>query len=132
MDDFKAWLISEGVRDPRFHAAMFGKDRWGTIAISGRKVQFVKLHRVGNKLHLPPDYPRSMRWKIKPPSEPEIGTVRIIKKFLWFPMRIGNEWRWMERAKILQRWERDVHFVADCSGAGGYFYPGWANVAFER
>ena len=33
------------------------------------------------------------------------GDERIITKFLWFPVSIGNETRWLERASIKQRLE---------------------------
>jgi len=34
-----------------------------------------------------------MRW-----TEPSLGDKRIRTRFLWFPMRVGGEWRWLERA----------------------------------
>lgn len=40
-----------------------------------------------------------MRWKHQGPSW---GEHRVIKKFLWFPLRISDETRWLERAYILQ------------------------------
>jgi len=32
----------------------------------------------------------------------KLGETRIISKFLWFPVCIGNEWRWLESAIIKQ------------------------------
>ena len=31
------------------------------------------------------------------------GEERIVKKFLLFPKRLRNEWRWLEKTSILQR-----------------------------
>ena len=39
----------------------------------------------------------SMRWKTK--SEPQWHDSRIKEHFLFFPKKIENEWRWLERAK---------------------------------
>jgi len=47
-----------------------------------------------------------MRWKAKPWQNP-----RIIRRFLIFPRCIGAEWRWLEWARIEQRF---VGSVADC------------------
>lgn len=40
-----------------------------------------------------------MRWKHKPFME---GDRRIIKRFLWSHTLLNGEYRWLERAKILQ------------------------------
>lgn len=40
-----------------------------------------------------------MRW-----IKPKIGTIRAITKFLWFPCKIDEETRWLERATIIQRY----------------------------
>lgn len=36
------------------------------------------------------------------PKKYKIGERRTIEKFLFFPTRIGNDLRWLEKAKILQ------------------------------
>lgn len=38
--------------------------------------------------------------------EPETGDTRVISKFLWFPVTIGEETRKWERATILQEYRR--------------------------
>ena len=40
-----------------------------------------------------------MRWKNKNILP---GDKRIIEKFLWFPIEIDGETRWLEKCKILQ------------------------------
>ena len=40
-----------------------------------------------------------MKWTVKYKDD----NVRIIKKFLLIPWRLGNEWRWLETAYI---WEK--------------------------
>lgn len=39
-----------------------------------------------------------MRWKIK--SEPQFLDTRIKEHFLFFPKKIENEWRWLEKLNI--------------------------------
>lgn len=41
-----------------------------------------------------------MRWNIKPKSGPRPYEPYIIEKFALFPIRINNEYRWLERVKI--------------------------------
>jgi hypothetical protein len=43
-----------------------------------------------------------MRYKIK--IKPKDQDYRVITKFLWFPKKIQNEWRWLEHAEIGQRY----------------------------
>lgn len=40
-----------------------------------------------------------MRW-----IKPKIGTTRVITKFLWFPCKIDEETRWLERTTIIQKY----------------------------
>lgn len=42
-----------------------------------------------------------MRWYKK--KEPEAGDYRTIETFLLLPREIGDEGRWLEKAKIVQR-----------------------------
>jgi hypothetical protein len=37
--------------------------------------------------------------------QPKEGDIRIVEKFLLFPRIINKELRWLERAKIKQRYE---------------------------
>lgn len=39
-----------------------------------------------------------MRWKHKP--SPKIGDTKIITKFLWLPLTLDGETRWLERVSI--------------------------------
>lgn len=39
-----------------------------------------------------------MRWR--PKSGPRDGDVRIKRRFLWVPMEMGGEVRWLEFARI--------------------------------
>lgn len=36
-------------------------------------------------------------------DSPKVGDVRIRERFLWFPKRIGNEVRWLEKAKYSEQ-----------------------------
>jgi len=45
-----------------------------------------------------------MKWKSKEYLKDREGEERVVSKFLLFPRRLGGkEWRWMERANILER-----------------------------
>lgn len=52
----------------------------------------------------------------------EMGTKRKIKKFLFFPVTIKDETRFLETATILQEYE--------VSGAADVFFRGWVNKEF--
>ena len=43
-----------------------------------------------------------MEWKLRESAEPEIGSKRIIEKFLFFPVKIGRTIKWLEKTKIVQ------------------------------
>ena len=60
-----------------------------------------------------------MRWFKK-----KKGDVRIKEKFLFLPCRIGNEVRWLERAKIYQ----EVKEGFTPPDTGPYLY--WDNIKF--
>lgn len=65
-----------------------------------------------------------MRWYKKHKYVPQFGDERTISKFLWLPKCILNEWRWMERAYIRQRYDKYssrtifLCFPIDCEGWG--------------
>lgn len=42
-----------------------------------------------------------MRWQA---LKAQHGELRVIWKFLWLPLRINDEWRWMERSAIRQQY----------------------------
>ena len=43
-----------------------------------------------------------MRWKSKRKVKPKEGDKRIIRTFLFFPLKLEGEWRWLEMATIEQ------------------------------
>ncbi len=47
---------------------------------------------------------------------PRAGSFRVIKKFLWWPLKIGEETRWLETASIKQEY---------------YYFYGWSNSTFK-
>ena len=52
-----------------------------------------------------------MRFQVEPYKS--VGDTRVITRFLFFPRRIGNEARWLEKARIRQvavRCEYSVHW----------------------
>lgn len=53
-----------------------------------------------------------MRWRTKTPRN---GEVRLISKFLYFPLRIHGETRWWERVALRQEFRVGVH-VTDRTG----------------
>lgn len=57
-----------------------------------------------------------MIWKEKP--EPQWHDSRIKEHFLFFPKKIGNEWRWLERTKYKQSYEY-------IPGHGDFLPLGW-------
>lgn len=42
-----------------------------------------------------------MKWESK---KPFIGQRRTVKRFLWFPLNLKTEWRWLETAIIKQQY----------------------------
>lgn len=58
-----------------------------------------------------------MRFKLKY-TDPQGGDTRIKKRFALFPIIIGNEMRWLEMVKIVQKF--DDNWADD----------GWKNWAF--
>jgi len=40
-----------------------------------------------------------MKW-----NNPTSGSSRVVKKFAWWPIRIGKEARWLERVTIRQQY----------------------------
>lgn len=48
---------------------------------------------------------KSMRWFKKLTLTPKTGSLRIKKRFLWFPVKINNETRWLETTLIIERYQ---------------------------
>jgi 5'-deoxynucleotidase YfbR-like HD superfamily hydrolase len=63
-----------------------------------------------------------MRWKSY--WNVKEGDIRIKEKFLLFPKRIDNEWRWLEKAKYKQVYER---YYFDFDGYYELYNLKWRN-----
>lgn len=44
-----------------------------------------------------------MRFKHLPPRDDQENSTRVQSGFLWFPLTIAHETRWLERAKWVER-----------------------------
>ena len=69
-----------------------------------------------------------MRWKAK--RKPRVGDFRVLKRFLFFPRKISEEYRWLEFGYIKQKLELVDYHNED----GEYYYSkrqwfvvGWSN-----
>lgn len=62
-----------------------------------------------------------MRFIAKP--EPRLNTFRDVRRFLWLPLTIGRETRWLERV-----WIRQVYSAKPVYPAGTKHY--WASMRF--
>jgi hypothetical protein len=65
-----------------------------------------------------------MRWRFGKTAERQVGDHQIAIRFLLWPRQLDGEWRWLELAGILQRWDR-FHVVSE---SGGFDAVGWRNV----
>lgn len=61
---------------------------------------------------------------IKTPPSYKRGDERIITKFLWLPISIGDEIRWLEKATIKQKME----YRFDTTSGSSWFE--WQNIQF--
>lgn len=50
-----------------------------------------------------------MRW-----VRPDNKDMREITKFLWFPVRVGRETRWLERVTLIQKYEAEYFYANHC------------------
>ena len=56
-----------------------------------------------------------MKWLSKPTPPPKIGDKRVLRKFAWFPVEIGNYKVWLETYAEEQEFVEDAHeFCNDC------------------
>jgi len=59
---------------------------------------------------------------------PKIGDTKIIKRFLYFPLTLGNETRWWETANIECEYMEFVTTEPDLMVSGVDYY--WIKVKF--
>lgn len=54
------------------------------------------------------------------------GDTRVVRKFLWLPLRIGDETRWLECCHLVQTLEQEFDTT---SGYSGFVWKtiGWVN-----
>ena len=67
-----------------------------------------------------------MRWENKHKKKYQIGDSRVVKKFLFFPIKIGNHWRWLEKALIRQT--LNDYEAIDPSGGFTFDSYKWYNI----
>jgi hypothetical protein len=69
-----------------------------------------------------------MKWFEKTKKQPLNGDKRIITKFLWFPLTISKETRWLEVASIQQHWS-GPHWIGNdyTSGCNCWFDDKFTN-----
>ena len=60
-----------------------------------------------------------MRWKRPLRLNLAYGTCRTRRKFLFLPLLIGDEYRWLEAVIIEQIWVKDIHNKGK---------PSWENI----
>lgn len=77
-----------------------------------------------------------MRWvhkkKVKP--EPRHNEIRVISKFLFFPMCIEGEYRWLERVNIEQKYSRiELFEFKGADGRSSFFMTGgfWIDLGYK-
>lgn len=64
-----------------------------------------------------------MRWLHK---RPEIGDRRVVRKFLWLPLKLADESRWLESAYIHQV------YTGGYGGPDGCTSPFWRSFAWAE
>ncbi|UUV46802.1 hypothetical protein [Bacillus phage vB_BanS-Thrax4] len=68
-----------------------------------------------------------MRWRSKWDFI-AVGDTRYITKFLLFPKKINREWRWLERATILQKCVERMN-----SGSMDYgYHKAWMDIQWIK
>ena len=55
-----------------------------------------------------------MRWTVKEKRYPCWNDRRIVKRFAFVPIRVGNEKRWLEVVYIKQRYGREFGSCSRC------------------
>ena len=67
-----------------------------------------------------------MKWNIKVKNDLKLNDERIINKFLFFPLILNNQGRWLCKVKILQK----VKFVYVEGYINGEYKNNWINDKF--
>lgn len=42
--------------------------------------------------------------RYRPHIKPQVGTIRLVFRFVWLPRKLNGEWRWFEWAWVKQVW----------------------------
>lgn len=73
-----------------------------------------------------------MKMRAKPKTEPKEGDIRNRTGFLWLPKKLGNEWRWLERATWLQVCTRLTTLVPEGGGhSPGQTFLKWVSTEWD-
>jgi hypothetical protein len=65
--------------------------------------------------------------RIRRNPNPKTGDQRLRKKFLWLPLTLENETRWLEKARVVQTYVEDVEIdMAGCPVPASY----WQDTQF--
>lgn len=75
-----------------------------------------------------------MKWiKKQKKDSPNDGELRIISKFLYYPMCIDDEYRWLEKVKIKQEYMKmELHECRGIFGGDSFYTTGgyWRNLEY--
>ncbi len=66
---------------------------------------------------------KQMRWKKWKKTNPDVGEKRVVKRFLLWPTCLDDEWRWLEKAEVIQQFKRNERWVL------GFGWD-WTNIAW--
>jgi len=58
-------------------------------------------------------------------NKPQMGQKRKITKFLWFPKKIKNEWRWLEKTTFVQM------YIEEHSNTWMVSTKGWIDLYWD-
>lgn len=75
-----------------------------------------------------------MRWKKRKRKPiPNDGEKRVVSKFLYFPLCINNEYRWLEKVKVEQEYVGvEIHSCRGAFGSDSFYTTGgyWMNLEY--
>jgi hypothetical protein len=57
-----------------------------------------------------------MRWKAKEKPKPQVGEIRIRRRFQWWPLCLNGLWRWLERVEVEQEYVETYHVESHVFG----------------